>query len=174
MTATDRNPLHTHCSSPYKHMFITVNYIRRVSRVHVRFRAIQPQRLTFRNWQHHFATLHLKETELSNYMLITWEILALNYDHIYVGVVLHIFHCNETQQNVHKDMPHQFPRKCYHSLPIIPWDQCNVKAICKVQPYHNDRKRQSLYIEAETPGAGVQVLRTLFPDITKLLEKIRH
>lgn len=93
--------------------------------------------------------------------------MVLNYNHIYGGVVLHRFQCNKAQQNVHKDMPHQIPHKCYHSLPIIPWDQCNVKAICKAQTYSTDRNRQSLHIQAETPGAGVQVLWTLSPDIMK-------
>jgi len=42
-----------------------------------------------------------------------------------------------------------------------------------VQSYHYDRKRQSLHTKAETPGAEVQVLWTLFPDIMKKhLEKV--
>ena len=47
MTVIDSSPLHTHSSSPYKHMFITVNCIRCVSHAHMRFYVIRP--LTFRN-----------------------------------------------------------------------------------------------------------------------------
>jgi len=37
--------------------------------------------------------------------------LVLNYNHIYSGVVLHRFHCNMAQQNVHEGMRQQFPQK---------------------------------------------------------------